>query len=94
MNIAAMAQIVTAIPAVLNAVQTLVILAEEGFGDGSGSVKKEFVMSGIQSFAGLMEGFSTGGQKDTWGEINQNWDVFSGAVSAIVDFFAGLNFPK
>jgi len=41
-----------------------------------------------------MEAFSTGGQKETWHEINEAWDGIADALGSVVDFFADLLFGK
>ena len=86
--------VISLIPSIIKTVATLVETAEALFGSGTGTFKKELVKDGAKSFAGAMASVSTGGQKDTWNEVNDNWDVFDGAIDTVIDFFADTFFPN
>lgn len=86
MNLTSILAIVSVIPSVLSTVRQLVEWAEAGFsGSGRGSEKKEYVFGGLKEWARWMSFFSTGGQKETWSEVYNNFDAFSGALSSIID---------
>ena len=71
-------------------ITTLVRLAEGLFGNNTGATKKEFVKEGIKTVADGLEMVSTGGQKDTWNAINNNFGLFTGLIDAI----AGAIYPS
>lgn len=50
----------------------------------SGPEKKEAAMGGLAGFAKGMEAISTGGQKETWREINNNMGVISDLIDQTV----------
>jgi hypothetical protein len=63
---------------VLGALPGLINSAEQAFGDGSGPIKKQFVMEGAQKIVETMQNISTGGQKETW-------DAIAPLTSTVVD---------
>ena len=95
MSLSQVLMVVSVLPTVINAISNLVQFAEGLFSEqGSGEYKRQFVLDGVRDYAKAMEFFSTGGQKETWVEINRNWDSVSEALGSVVDFFAGLLFGK
>ena len=71
-------------------ITSLVKLAEGLFGDNTGTTKKAFVKEGIKTVATGIGMVSTGGQKDTWNAINNNFELFGGLIDAI----AGAIYPS
>ena len=95
MSLQSVMMVMSIIPTVISCISNLVQFAEGLFSDkGAGEYKRQFVLDGVRDYARAMEFFSTGGQKETWAEINRNWDGISEAIGASVDFFAGLLFGK
>ena len=59
-------------------------------GRGEGTKKKAFVKDGLQQTIKTMSEISTGGQKETW----QNLDLFWSPISRLIDILAELLFPN
>lgn len=68
---------------ILPTIVKLVSLAEEAFASfkGSGSVKKQVVMDGLQAITTGMQSVSTGGQLATWDQIST---VAPGLIDGVV----------
>jgi hypothetical protein len=77
------AQVIMLLPYIVK----LMELAERVFGDGTGTTKKDLVVSCIGMAVGAITLVSTGGQAD-W------WDRNRESVGAIVDNLASILFPK
>lgn len=75
----------TVLAKVLTSVPSLIASAENAFGDGTGEIKKQYVMEGAEKIVATLTDISTGGQKETWQSIAPFTD---GIVEAIV---AGVN---
>lgn len=71
----------TVLPKVLTALPGLISSAEAAFGDGTGPIKKQYVMEGAQKIVQTVAAASTGGQKETWESIAPYTD---GIIEAIV----------
>jgi hypothetical protein len=56
-------------PKILAALPGLISSAENAFGDGTGPIKKQYVMEGAERIVATMTDVSTGGQKETWEAI-------------------------
>lgn len=70
---------------ILAALPGLIDSAENAFGDGTGPIKKAYVMDGAEKLVAAMGDISTGGQKDTW-------ETIAPFTSSIVDgIVAGVN---
>jgi len=69
-----LAKVLTSLPGLIGA-------AENAFGDGTGPIKKQYVMEGAQKIVATMADISTGGQKETWEAIAPFTD---GVIDAIV----------
>ena len=61
----------------------------EGFfsGKGMGKEKKQLVIDGIKSILSVVSEVSTGGQRDTW-------KLLGPVLDPVINFLAGLLFPK
>lgn len=68
----------------------LITMAEKLLGDGEGVKKKAFVKDGVEQTIKAISSVSTGGQKETW----QNIELFYEPLSGLIDSLAGLLFPS
>lgn len=84
---------ITLLPTILDIISTMVKIAETYFGSKTGAQKKEWVESSISKAFSLMSTVSTGGQQETWKEIEEAYNASKDWISGIIDFFAGLHFP-
>lgn len=75
---------VAAIPATIG----LMTAAEEALGDGTGPLKKEAVVAGVQSFTNVMQTVSTGGQKETWDKVTP--EVVTTMIDAVATAANGI----
>lgn len=71
----------------LQALPTLIELAEKLLGPKTGDLKKELVMSAASLVMNAFGALSTGGQKETWDRVKP-------LVSTIVDAGVAIAFPK
>lgn len=95
MGLASIVSIVSVLPAFLQAITSLIQVAEALFsGKGQGSIKKDWVMSSIEGVIQSMPVVTTGGAKESWEAISQSWPTLSTGVSTLIDFFVGIIFPK
>lgn len=95
MNLQSILAIVSILPQLLSTVQMLVEWAESGFSkQGSGAFKREFVLDGLRSWAAMMAYFSTGGQKETWETITENFDSLSAALGSLIDMVVALTINR
>jgi hypothetical protein len=70
---------------IISALPGLITAAEGAFGDGTGPIKKAYVMDGAEQIVATMTDLSTGGQKELWEKI-------APLTSTIVDgIVAGVN---
>lgn len=65
---------------ILNIVVSLAMVAEGVFGPKTGSMKKQAVKVGTKDFIGLMKSVSTGGQRETWEQIEKSDDLIDEAI--------------
>lgn len=95
MGLASVLNIVAVLPAFLEAITSLIQIAEALFsGKGQGAIKKDWVMNSIGNIVESMPVVTTGGAKESWEAISGNWDKLSVGVGAVIDFFVALIFPK
>lgn len=70
---------------IISALPGLIDSAENAFGDGTGAIKKQYVMEGAEKIVAAMVDVSEGGQKETW-------EAIAPLTSTIVDgIVAGVN---
>lgn len=74
---------------ILAALPGLIDSAENAFGDGTGAIKKQFVMEGAEKIVAAMEDLSTGGQKETWEKIAPMTSTIVDGIVAGVNSLAG-----
>lgn len=73
---------------IIGALPGLITAAENAFGDGTGPVKKQYVMEGAEKIVATMADVSTGGQKETWEKLQP---FTSTIVDSIITAANGLS---
>lgn len=73
---------------ILGALPGLITAAENAFGDGTGPIKKQYVMEGAEKIVQTMSDVSTGGQKETWNTLAP---LTSTIVDSIITAANGLS---
>lgn len=74
---------------ILAALPGLIDSAENAFGDGTGPIKKQYVMEGAEKIVATMSDLSTGGQKETWEQIAPLTSTIIDGIVAGVNSLAG-----
>ena len=85
--------LITVLPTILQLLTSLMKIAEELFGDGTGAFKKEWVLNSVGEAIKAMQSISSGGQKETWDLVGNSWEVLNASVGSAIDFLAGVFFP-
>lgn len=72
----------------------LIGIAEEVFSEKpkTGPEKKAFVMETIRQVIAAMLAGSTGGQAETWKEVDTVWKAIEGFLSTMIDKVCGILF--